>query len=225
MAEPSGKSDSREEVTRDRVDRNWAKIINIALAGLVLGLILGWLAVRLFSESGRSAFNAVVVSPTEPMSDFSLTAYPEQTVRLQEFRGKVVMVYFGYTYCPDVCPATMAELARAMDELKSAEREEVQVIMVTVDPARDTPQVLAEYLAHFDPSFVGLSGSEAEIANAAAPFGIYYQKGAGSEASGYLVDHTATVATLDREGYLRLIFHFGAPGEDIAADVRRLLKE
>lgn len=204
------------------------KLIILAIAGLVVGLILGWLLIRLLSDTlaiGTPNYHGVVMQSPAPMADFTLTAYPDRPVKLSDFRGKVVLVYFGYTYCPDVCPATMTELKKAVEDLRPAQRDQVQVIMVTVDPARDTPEVLDEYLNHFDPDFLGLSGTEDEIATAAAPFGIYYQKGEGDAKSGYLVDHTATVAALDKEGHLQLIFHFNTPGEDIAADLRRLLKE
>ena len=97
--------------------------------------------------------------------------------------------------------------------------------MVSVDPERDTPQVLADYLGHFDPSFLGLTGTEKEISAAAEPFGIFYQKGPGTVESGYLVDHTATVSVLDKEGRLRLLFPFATPAEDIAADLRHMLRE
>jgi len=132
-------------------------------------------------------------------------------------------VYFGYTYCPDVCPTTLAELARALQRV-GRRADQVQVIMITVDPERDTPEILARYLAHFDARFLGLSGTAAEIAAAATPLGIYFAKHEGTAATGYLVDHTATVAVIDRDGYLRLVFPFGTPGEDIASDLIHLLK-
>ena len=97
--------------------------------------------------------------------------------------------------------------------------------MVSVDPQRDTPQALADYLDHFDPSFLGLTGTEEEISAAAEPFGIFIQKGPGTVESGYLVDHTATVSVLDGDGRLRLLFPFDTPPEDIAADLRHMLRE
>jgi protein SCO1/2 len=135
------------------------------------------------------------------------------------------VIYFGYTYCPDVCPTVLTTLSQALAEMKAADREQVQVVLVTVDPERDTPEVLADYLAHFDSSFVGLTGTADQIAQAAEAFGVYFNKGEGSAASGYVVDHTATVSVLDREGRLRLLFTFGTPAEDIAADLTQLLHE
>ena len=109
--------------------------------------------------------------------------------------------------------------------MKQPEKEQIQVLMITVDPERDTAEALADYLPHFDPSFLGLVGTEQELAAAAESFGVFYQKGPGSVESGYLVDHTATVSVLDKEGQLRLLFPFGTPAEDIAADLGHLLKD
>jgi protein SCO1/2 len=119
----------------------------------------------------------------------------------------------------------MAELSKAMKELSPKDREKVQVLMITVDPDRDTPEALGQYLSHFDPSFLGLTGTDEEIATAAEPFGIYYRKRDGTAETGYLVDHTATVAAVDKDGTLRLIYSFNTPGEDIAADLKRLARE
>lgn len=141
-----------------------------------------------------------------------------------EFRGSYLLVYFGYTFCPDACPTTLAELKKVPPALgRSA--DDVQVVMISVDPQRDTPEVLREYLAHFDPSFLGLTGTEEEILAAATPLGIYYYAHEGSAASGYLVDHTTSVLAIDREGYLRVIYSFETPGEDIAADMRWLVRQ
>jgi protein SCO1/2 len=119
----------------------------------------------------------------------------------------------------------MNELAIAMEKLSQKDREQVQVLMVSVDPQRDTPEVLANYLAHFDPTFLGLTGTEEEIAAAAGSFGIFYQKHDGTVNTGYLVDHTASVAALNKEGALRVLYSFNTPGKDIAADLRRLVDE
>lgn len=197
----------------------WAAAI--LLLTLLLGLFWAWRSGRL--AIGASAFHGIVMQSPEPAPDFTMTTSAGERASLSDFRGKVVLLYFGYTFCPDACPTTMAELKKTVKALGD-ESDKVQVIMVSVDPERDTPEALAEYLAHFDPSFLGMTGTEEEMMAAAVPLGIYVNKHAGSPATGYLVDHTTTVAAVDRDGYLRLIYPFNTPGEDIAADVRRLIR-
>jgi protein SCO1/2 len=115
------------------------------------------------------------------------------------------------------------EIAGAMDIL-GKDASQVQTIMVSVDPERDTPEQLAEYVAHFDPNFLGVTGTPEEIAELATLYGIYYEKHEGSEASGYLIDHTATVMVIDQEGYLKLLLPFGTTAQDMADDLAYLLK-
>ena len=165
----------------------------------------------------------MLMDPLAPVNDFSLTAAGGKPVRISDFRGKLVALYFGYTYCPDVCPTTLAELAAGMRDL-GADAQQVQVIFISVDPARDTPERLADYVANFDPSFIGITGSPEEIAAVATPLGIYYQAHEGTAATGYLVDHTATVMVLDRQGRLRLLLPFGTTGAQAASDLRALMR-
>ena len=196
------------------------------ILGLSVGLLLGLITIRLIRGDlsfSSAKFHGVELPTPQPVADFTLTAHTGQEASLSDFRDQIALVYFGYTYCPDVCPGTLAELAGAMDSLDSQDKESVQVLMVTVDPARDTPEVLADYLGHFDPSFLGLTGSEAEIAAAAEDIGVFFQKQPGTTVSGYLVDHTASIFVVDRDGNIKLIFKFGTPAEDIAADLKRLL--
>ncbi|MEW5988002.1 MAG: SCO family protein [Chloroflexota bacterium] len=200
------------------------RLVVLAFGGLSLGLLLGWGALRLPAD-GASTLHGTVLQPTEPAADFELLAHDGRRVHLQDYRGRVVLLYFGYTYCPDVCPATLAALARTRRELSPAEREQTQVFLVTVDPERDSPEVLAGYLAHFDPAFIGLTGTAGEILAAATPFGIYYQKSAESPAGRYLIDHTASVMVVDKAGYLRVVYPFNTASEEIAADLRYLLRE
>ncbi len=196
--------------------------------GLALGLLLGWFTIGLFSGElriGSYTFHGTTFELPEPMGDFILTDHHGNPASLSDFQGKVVLLYFGYTFCPDVCPTTLNELSITMEKLSQEKRDQVQVLMVSVDPQRDTPEVLAEYLAHFDATFLGLTGTEEEIAAAAAAFGIFHQKQEGSVETGYLVDHTASVIALNKEGALRVIYSFNTPGKEIAADLRRLVDE
>ena len=197
------------------------KWVLIGLAVLLLGLLVGWAVVQVVDSTYR--YHGTVIQSPEPARNFTLTGSDGQPVNLTDFQGKAVLLYFGYTFCPDVCPATMVELSKAK-HLLGKDGDKFQVAMITVDPARDTPNKLQEYVSHFDPTFVGLSGSDDEIAEAATQFGIYYEKNEGSEASGYLIDHTASVVVIDPQGHLRLVYPFGTAGEDIAEDIRHLVR-
>lgn len=168
-------------------------------------------------------YHGMLLESPNPAADFTLTGASGQPVSLSDFRGKLVVLYFGYTFCPDVCPTTMTELTKAIKAL-GPKASDVQVIMVSVDPERDTPERVAEYVRYFDPSFIGLSGTPEEVAAAATPFGIYYEKHEGTAATGYLVDHTATLNVIDKEGRMRLVLPFGTSGEDIADDLAHLLR-
>jgi len=206
--------------------RNRLKLVVLIAMGLTLGLLLGWLTFLLINSdllAGSPDFHGVVLPEPDKAPGFTLTAHTGEEVSLSSFEGQLVLLYFGYTYCPDACPATLAQLSRALKLLDQEQREQVQVLMVSVDPARDTSEVMADYMAHFDPTFLGLSGSESEIAAAAHDYGIFVQKQEGTAESGYLVDHTASVAVVDQDGYLPLVFKFNTPTEDIAADLESLL--
>lgn len=143
---------------------------------------------------------------------------------LQEFRGKVVLLYFGYTYCPDVCPTDLAILGAMLRSL-GREAEDVQPLFVTLDPVRDTPQVLREYAAAFHPSFIALRGSEAETRRTARAYKVYYEKVPAPGAEGYLIEHMAITFLLDRRGNYRAFFPPGTNAERMAVMVREALAE
>jgi len=187
--------------------------------GALLLVAVGWWGWQRFRPY---AFHGTVLQSAEPAPDFTLMS-ADGPVSLSDFRGKVVLLYFGYTFCPDVCPTTLFEVQRAM-ELLGEDADQVQLIMVSVDPLRDTPERLKEYVQYFHPSFIGVTGSEEEIAQVATQYGIYYQKHEGTPATGYLVDHTATITVVDKEGYVKLIFPYGTPAEDMAADLKYLIE-
>jgi len=191
----------------------------------ILGL-LGGLALVLFMILPLMrpyTFHGTVLQSPQPAPDFELTAANGKKVSLKNFKGDLVLLYFGYTFCPDVCPATLAELRGAIDIL-GKEANHVQVMMISVDPERDTPEMLAEYVTHFHPSFLGVTGTPEQIAQVAALYGIFYEAHEGTAATGYLVDHTATVMVVDQEGHLKLVFPFGTLAEEIAEDLAHLLK-
>jgi len=193
----------------------------LALALLVL--LAGPLALAVVPRLLRPpALHGLELQGSKPAADIALTAAGGRTVRLSDLKGKLVVLYFGYTFCPDVCPMTLAKLAQARS-LIGAPAADVQVVMVTVDPERDTPELLHRYVTNFDPTFLGLTGTPDDIAAAATALGIYYRKHEGSAATGYLVDHTATTLVLDRQGIPRLIFPPDQESPEIAADLRVLL--
>lgn len=184
---------------------------------IMLGLVVGFIFLRPHS------FHGTVIQSLEPSYDFTL-ASADGDVSLRSFRGKVVLIYFGYTFCPDVCPGTLGNVAQALRDM-GAKAEDVQLIMISLDPERDTPEKLAEYMGHFHPSFIGITGTKEQLDEVAALYGIYYQKAEGSDATNYLVDHTATLLVLNREGHLKLVFPFGVTAEEIADDLKYILRE
>lgn len=195
------------------------------LALILVSAAVGVLAaVALLTVRGEPHdYAGTVYANPGPAAEFSLTSDSGEIGSLSDYRGKVVLLYFGYTFCPDICPASLAELATAFAALDPGDRDRVQVMMISVDPARDTPEVLGSYMDHFDPSFVGFTGTDSEIAAVAADYGVFYQAHEGTSATGYLVDHWAGTYLIDSEGRLVESFGFGTPGEDIAADVEEWL--
>lgn len=174
---------------------------------------------------GRTAqLNGTVYTEPRQTPAFTLQNAAGEDVSLQDYRGKVVPIYFGYTFCPDICPTTMADLARVQRDVDD-DGSAMQVLMVTVDPQRDTAQVVQDYVSSFHPTFIGLSGSDQRIAAATEPFGVFYEVAEGSEATGYLVDHTARVFVVDKQGALRVSYAFGTSIEEMAADMRVLIGE
>ncbi|HRI57496.1 MAG TPA: SCO family protein [Anaerolineae bacterium] len=188
----------------------------------ILFLLLAVLLVTLTGCQPYQYHGLLLDSPAQA-ANFTLTSQSGEPVSLSELRGKPVLLYFGYTFCPDVCPTTLSTLNKAL-EIMGKKADDVQVVMVSVDPERDTPEVLATYLSNFNPSFIGLTGTHDQIASAATGLGVFFEKHEGSAATGYLVDHTASVMVLDREGRLRLVLPFETPAEDIASDLTQLLK-
>jgi len=155
-------------------------------------------------------------------SGFELRDPAGRLRHLADFRGKAVVLSFGYTHCPDVCPTTLADLAQAMKRLGPL-AERVQVLFVTVDPERDTPQVLAQYVPAFDPRFLGLRGDAAATERVAKDFKIYYEKRDGKSPGEYSVDHSAQCYVFDPQGKLRLYVRHDRLAEDLVPDLRTLL--
>jgi len=169
-------------------------------------------------------FRSTDIAGADFGKELALTAPDGKPRSLADFRGKLVVLFFGYTHCPDVCPTTLADLAAVMKQL-GADASRVQVLFVTVDPERDTPEVLANYVPAFDASFLGLSGDSAATQRAAKEFKIFYEKRPGGAPGAYTVDHSAQSYVLDGQGRLRLFVRQDRIAQDLAEDLRTLLKE
>ena len=170
----------------------------------------------------KSPFNAIDVTGGEMGGELRLADPDGKTRSLAEFRGKVVVVLFGFTHCPDVCPTALADMAKAVRELGDRGRE-VQVLFVTVDPKRDSAELLRQYVPAFHPSFIGLRGTEAETAAVTKSFHVYASERPGKTPETYTVDHSAQSFVFDREGRLRLLLPPAMASSAIAADLRTLL--
>jgi protein SCO1/2 len=185
-------------------------------------LALGVLTLAGCQQSAAEKFVNTDVTGLEYAKDFALTDHNGKPRTLADFKGKAVVMFFGYTQCPDVCPTTMAEMANVMKEL-GPQADKVQVLFVTVDPARDTPQILAQYVPAFDKRFLGLYGDEAATAKVAKEFKVFYQKVPGKTAGSYTMDHTAGSYVFDPQGRIRLFVRHGQGAEPIVHDLKLLL--
>ena len=168
-------------------------------------------------------FLASDVTGTTYGRDFHLTDHNGKPRTLADYRGKAVVIFFGYTQCPDVCPTTLAELAEAMKRL-GPDADRVQVLFVTVDPQRDTPDLLSKYVPAFDPRFVGLYGDAEATAATAKEFKIVYQKQPGRTPGSYTMDHSAGTFVFDPQGRLRVYVGYGQGPDVFAHDLRELLR-
>jgi len=169
-------------------------------------------------------FRGTTYAEPKPADDFTLTDQFGEPFRLADHRGKVLLLFFGYAHCPDVCPVTLSNWARAREGL--ALEKDVEYLFITVDPERDTTERLREHLAIFSEDFVGLTGTVEELRSVYEDYGIFQKKMQfANSAAGYVVDHSTVMLVVDREGRLRITFPFDAKADDIVHDVRRLLAE
>ena len=154
--------------------------------------------------------------------DFNLLDHHGEKRQLKDYLGKTVVLFFGYTHCPDVCPTTMADMANAM-KLLGEEANKVQVIFITLDPERDTQEVLAKYVPSFDKRFVGLYGNAAQIAETAKTYKVFSEKQVEAGKSGYTIDHSAGSFVYDKEGKIRIYFKYGQKPNEIASDLKQIM--
>ncbi len=168
-------------------------------------------------------FRSVDITGADYALDFSLPDANGQTKTLADFKGKAVVLFFGFAQCPDVCPTTMAEIAEVKKSL-GKDGEKVTAVFVTVDPERDTPQVLSAYMASFEPSFTALRGTPEQTVQLAKYFKIYYKKVEGKTPTSYTIDHTAASFVYDPQGKLRLYTRCGMGAKALVEDLKILLK-
>ena len=177
---------------------------------------------RIAGIGAKPTFHFTDVTGAEFARKLELADADGKPRSLADWRGKVVVVFFGYTQCPDVCPTTMAELAQIRTML-GADGDRLQTVFVTVDPERDTPEVLKAYLANFGPNVVGLRGNAEQTAAAAKEFKVFYAKVPGKTGGSYTMDHSAASFVFDPQGRVRLFVPYGADPKVLAADIRQLV--
>ncbi len=203
---------------QDNLYKRRKLVILAALSAAVLLIATGLAAMVAGTAFSQAyAFHGSRFDPPSAAADFTLTDQDGQVVRLSDYRGKLVLLFFGYTHCPDECPTTLAKLNRALSEMKDANNS-TQVLFVSVDPQQDTPPVLKEYLARFNPRFVGLTGQPAEVQAVLKAYGVVAEKESAT------VTHSTYLYVIDRAGRLALTYTFDTqpPAEEIAADLEHL---
>lgn len=193
--------------------------------GLGLLVLIGLVGISVLVFQRPATLYGGVLNPALPASNFSLTRHDGSKFELYQYRGKIILLFFGYTSCPDVCPVTMAELRQAISMLDEEGAAQVKVVFVAVDPERDTPERIQEYADHFSPDFIGLSGSLEELKTVWDAYGVYREVEKTDSALDYLVSHTARIYLIDKSGNLRLTYAFGTSPDDIAHDLKILVKE
>lgn len=197
------------------------RVLQVGLGLLVLIGVATGITV-LFQKA--DTFRGTLYDPALPAPEIVLTQGNGSSFQLSEMRGRVVLLFFGYTSCPDVCPTTLSDLHRVMQDL-GPDAEQVQVLFVTVDPERDTPQNLQNYVSIFDPTFIGLTGSMDEMEKVWSDYGVYREKvPLPNSETGYVMNHSARLYVIDRDGKLHLSYSFGSPTEDIVHDLKILFE-
>lgn len=171
----------------------------------------------------KPQFKSIDLTGADYARGFALTDQNGKPRTLQDFAGKVVVVFFGFTQCPDVCPTSMAELAE-VKKLLGPDGDKLQAIFITVDPERDTPGVLKAYMGNFDPTFIALRPTMAELPDFAKSYKVFYKKVEGRTASSYSMDHSAGSYVYDAKGQIRLYNRYGSGAEVLASDIKLLMK-
>jgi protein SCO1/2 len=202
--------------------RTWLTAATAALATATLFTLTACDKAGTSAAKPAAKFHGVDITGAEYARTLALTDQDGKPRSLADFKGKVTVVFFGYTQCPDVCPTTMAELAQVKKSL-GPDGDRVQGIFVTIDPERDKPELLKAYMSSFDPTFVGLSGSLAEVSAVAKEFKVFFAKVQGKSDTSYTMDHTAGSFVFDPEGKVRLFVRYGSGAQPLADDLKLLL--
>jgi protein SCO1 len=177
----------------------------------------------LFAPTPTAAPRGVAIDPPKEMPEWTLTNSDGKSIKLSDFRGKAMLLFFGYTHCPDICPLSLADFRAIKKELGDTAKQ-LNFVMVSVDGERDTPEVMDRYVHTFDPEFYGITGNEVDVRKAGLNYGVHFekQKPAGTAAA-YLVAHTTYSYLLDSQGRWRMVFPFKTPAESVAADIKAVL--
>lgn len=201
------------------------RIIRIAVActvGLLIAALVAWWSIQ---RDQRAAMPAPVVATpgVQIGGPFALVAHTGEAVTDEAYTGKFRLMFFGFTYCPDICPTELQVMATALDRLDPAVAAKVQPLFVSIDPARDTPAAMAEYVAQFHPAIVGLTGTAEQVDAVAKTFRVYYAKAPGGDAESYLMDHTTYTYLMGPKGEFLTVFARGTTAEDMAAAVAKFV--
>lgn len=195
-------------------------LISLSRRGLLLGCALALVA----CSEPKPAFTGIDITGADYATGFSLTDHNGQKRTLADFKGKAVVVFFGFTQCPDVCPTSMTEMAEAK-RLLGADGERLQGLFISIDPERDTPEIMKAYLASFDPTFLALYAAPDALPELAKSYRIYYKKVEGKTPTSYSMDHSAGSYVYDPKGNIRLYHRYGTGTQALAADLKILLSE
>ena len=190
----------------------------------VLGAGASWAALMAAGCSDQPPFHGIDITGADYATGFDLVDHNGQRRTLEDFRGQVVVVFFGFTQCPDVCPTSMAEMAQAR-ALLGDQGQRMQGLFVSVDPERDTPEIMRAYMASFDDSFLALYTDLEKLPDLAKSFKVYYKKVDGPTPTSYSLDHSAGSYVFDTQGRIRLYHRYNSGAEGLASDLRRLLAE
>lgn len=205
---------------------NFERILRIAIAsviGLAIAAVIAWWSVQSERTARTTLVPATTLAPGATVGgDFSLVDHTGRAVTSADYAGRFRLMFFGFTYCPDICPTELQVMARVMDQL-GEEARHVAPLFVTVDPERDTPTQLAEYVALFHPSIQGLTGTPEQVRETANRFRVYYAKAPGADAASYVMDHSTYTYLMGPGGEFLTIFARGTTAEDIAGALRSYL--